>query len=101
MQSTSNTNTNTMPDNTTSKTIRAAPSKLRRVGLIYRVTAGVFALSAIFYAVNSFRHEAADFDISMSVLQFALAIVFFSVGTMYYRKANATQPPSTEGSQDK
>ena len=90
-----------MPDNTTSQSTRTLPRKLRRIGFIYRVTACVFALSGLFYAVNIYRHVEPEFDISMSVLQFALAIVFFAVGAMYYRKADAEQRVAKGGTEDK
>ena len=90
-----------MPNDTKSETSRAVPRKLRRLGLIYRITASIFALSAILYAVNIYRHDEAEFDIAMSVLQFALAIVFFAVGAMYYWRANAGQNVPSAGIEDR
>ena len=87
-----------MPDDTTSKTNRAAPTKLRRAGLIFRITSVVFALTGIIYAVNVYRHDSADFDISMSVLQFSLGIVFFLIGAACYRKADAEYHVQTSDS---
>ncbi|HEV7403864.1 MAG TPA: hypothetical protein VGO11_13085 [Chthoniobacteraceae bacterium] len=67
-------------------------SQLRRAGLIFRITAAVFAVTGITYAVNAYRHEVPDSDMSMSVLQFSLAVVFFAVGASCYQRARAEQP---------
>lgn len=84
-----------MPDDTTTPTARALQRKFRRVGLIHRITASVFALTSIYWAVNYFRHSEPEYDVAMSLFYFCLSIVFFLISTGFYRKANAKQQTST------
>lgn len=59
--------------------------------MLCRIAAAVFALAGIAFAVNASRHEAADFERSMAVLQFSLGVVFLGLGVSYSKRAEAEE----------
>lgn len=72
-------------------------SRFRRFGLIFWITAGVFAVTGIRSIVRAYGDESENSDLSISVLQFSLAVVFFALGVSCYARARAEQAASREG----
>lgn len=68
---------------------KPSTAPLRKAGLIFRITAAVFSIVGIGYAIRACRLEAADADLALSVVQFSIALVFFAVGAACYQRARA------------